>query len=196
MNVLAENKKQLIEFVKQNPNKYSVKELCDMFGIKKNKNIYELLNRHNCVVRKEKSLHKYDKLFEFIKANPYKYSLRELYDMFNITISEKAFRSLLSVYKMPYKKCYAMKPVKIQKKVHFSVGESFIKNYYKLCIAVLDMARKDSQGVQVVVGTSSVVQAEATEFLNNSKLFNLYKDYIFLYRKTNCKDTYNYIDEV
>lgn len=35
MNVLAENKKQLIEFVKQNPNKYSVKELCDMFGIKK-----------------------------------------------------------------------------------------------------------------------------------------------------------------
>lgn len=84
-----------------------------------------------------------------------------------------------------------------QKKVHFSTGRALNKNYYNLCLAVLQRAEQDIKGCSVLYRYSKrqmlneieTARKSAEVFFNNSFMFNIIKDYISLYRKTACKNT-------
>ena len=84
-----------------------------------------------------------------------------------------------------------------QKKVHFSIGQAVNKNYYNLCLAVLQRAEQDKKGCSVLYRGSKksmtneieTARQSAEVFFNNSFMFNLIKEYVSLYRKTACKNT-------
>lgn len=73
------------------------------------------------------------------------------------------------------------------------------ENYYNLCIAILGRAEQDIKGCSVLYRANEksmlneieTARQSAKNFFNNSYVFNLVKDYIFLYRGTTCKDTTN-----
>lgn len=84
-----------------------------------------------------------------------------------------------------------------QKKVHFSTGQAVNKNYYNLCLAILQRAEQDIKGCSVlyraneksVLNEKETARKSAEVFFNNSFMFNLIKEYVSLYRKTACKNT-------
>ena len=90
-----------------------------------------------------------------------------------------------------------MKTKQTQKKVHFSTGRALNKNYYNLCLAVLQRAEQDRKGCSVLYRYSKrqmlneieTARQSAEVFFNNSFMFNLIKEYVSLYRKTACKNT-------
>ena len=90
-----------------------------------------------------------------------------------------------------------MKTKQTLKKVHFSTGQAMNKNYYNLCLAVLQRAEQDIKGCSVLYWGSKksktneieMARQSAEVFFNNSFMFNLIKDYVSLYRKTACKNT-------
>lgn len=90
-----------------------------------------------------------------------------------------------------------MKTKQAQKKVHFSTGQEMNKNYYNLCIAILQRAEQDFKGCSVLYRGSrkemlneiETARQSAEVFFNNSFMFNLIKEYVSLYRRTACKNT-------
>lgn len=90
-----------------------------------------------------------------------------------------------------------MKTKQTLKKVHFSTGQAMHKNYYNLCIAILQRAEQDIKGCSVLYRGSrkdmlneiETARRSAEAFFNNSFMFNLIKEYVSLYRKTACKNT-------
>ena len=90
-----------------------------------------------------------------------------------------------------------MKTKQAQKKVHFSTGQEMNKNYYNLCIAILQRAEQDIKGCSVLYWGSKksktneieMARQSAEVFFDNSFMFNLIKEYVSLYRKTACKNT-------
>lgn len=90
-----------------------------------------------------------------------------------------------------------MKTKQAQKKVHFSTGQEMNKNYYNLCIAILQRAEQDTKGCSVLYRSNEksmlneieTARQSAEVFFNNSFMFNLIKEYVSLCRKTACKNT-------
>ena len=90
-----------------------------------------------------------------------------------------------------------MKTKQAQKKVHFSAGQEMNKNYYNLCIAILQRAEQDLKGCSVLYRGSreemlneiETARQSAEVFFKNSFMFNLVKEYVSLYRGTACKNT-------
>lgn len=63
-----------------------------------------------------------------------------------------------------------------------NVGMNLVKNYYNLCLAIVDRADKDSKKKSCFGYVSKYIQRDAECFFHNSYMFKLCESYIRLYR--------------
>lgn len=62
------------------------------------------------------------------------------------------------------------------------VGMNLVKNYYNLCLAIVDRADKDSKKKGCFGYVAKSIQRDGEYFFNNSYMFKLCESYIRLYR--------------
>lgn len=68
------------------------------------------------------------------------------------------------------------------------VGMNLVKNYYNLCLAIVDRADKDSKKKGCFGYVAKFIQRDGENFFNNSYVFKLCESYIRLYRDSFDKD--------